>query len=250
MLTDVTPADAPWLFSASAEEVEEQRTGYGLAVFGSYAVVSRRNTPQLGLFKIGPDLGYRRVDSLTLPSTFTLRNGQTWTPCADPGEGPQAEGMVVDPLTGTLYVAQEDVALWRLSLLGGRFLGAPRQIERVREFGVPATFDPVEDECVVDWAADPGEGGRIAADVEGLTIFGDKLLVSSQGDDTFFTYTRFTNRPLAHFGIVGVQECDGAAAVTTPLPGFPHGLLVVHDGDALPDQERPATNVKFVGLGG
>jgi len=29
-------------------------------------------------------------------------------------------------------------------------------------------------------------------------------------------------------------------------PGYPNGLLVVHDGDALPDQERNSTNVKYV----
>ncbi|HCT77749.1 MAG TPA: hydrolase [Micromonosporaceae bacterium] len=254
VLTDVTSPDAQWLFSTTEEEVEEQTTGYGLAIHGSYAVVTRRHTPELGLFKIVPAGGgytYVKVDSLTLPSSFTLRNGSTWTPCLEPGEGPQAEGMTVDPLLGVLYVAQEDVALWRVQLLAGRFASQPRIVERVKEFGVPATFDEESEECVYDWAADPGEGGRIAADVEGLTIYrtgliGGTLLVSSQGDDTFYTYDRLTNRPLSHVEIVGVQECDGAAVVSVALPGFPNGLLVVHDGQAIPGSERPATNVKYV----
>ncbi|MFI9642834.1 phytase [Micromonospora sp. NPDC051925] len=114
-------------------------------------------------------------------------------------------------------------------------------------------------------AADPGFGGRIAQDVEGLTIlrtgrYAGTLIVSSQGDDTFYTYDRRTNRPTGRFAVVdgrvdGSQECDGAAVTATPLPGFPGGLLVVHDGRNTPakpdgdDGARPDTNVKFVDAG-
>lgn len=256
-LADVTSPDVPWLFNSSPEQIEEQATGYGLAIHGNFAVVTRRHTPELGIFRIvasSHGYTYLKVDSLVLPSSFTLRDGSAWTPCLEPGELPQAEGLVVDPILGTLYIAQEDVALWRVQLIGGRFVGAPRMVERVREFGVPATFDPETEECVYDWTADPGEGGRIAADVEGLTIFRTglvtgKLLVSAQGDNTFYTYDRLSNRPLSHFAIDGVQECDGAHVVNVALPGFPKGLLVVHDGQALPGSERAATNVKYVDAG-
>lgn len=47
----------------------------------------------------------------------------------------------------------------------------------------------------------------------------------------------------------GSQECDGAAVTSTPLPGFPGGLLVVHDGQQTPDFDRAATNVKFLDAG-
>jgi len=139
-------------------------------------------------------------------------------------------------------------------------------VEHTREYGIPAAFDPAEEECVVDYEADPGFGGRIAADVEGLTILrtgrlGGTLVVSSQGDDTFFTYDRLTNRPRGRFAVVdgprtdGSQECDGAAVLATPLPGFPGGLLVVHDGENTPavpgpdGEARPNTNFKFLDAG-
>ncbi|GHH83717.1 hypothetical protein GCM10017771_11010 [Streptomyces capitiformicae] len=40
-----------------------------------------------------------------------LPNGTSWTPCADPGDLPQVEGMVVDPVNKVLYAGQEDVGI-------------------------------------------------------------------------------------------------------------------------------------------
>ncbi len=37
--------------------------------------------------------------------------------------------------------------------------------------------------------------------------------------------------------------------VSTPLPGFPGGLLVVHDGQDTPDGGGTATNMKFLDAG-
>ncbi|MER5701097.1 phytase [Micromonospora sp. NPDC002296] len=273
LLTDVTAPDVPFAFSRDQSEVNEQRTAYGLGTHvdpagAAYAVVSRRSTSQVGTFRLVERAGrvsYRPVDRLTLPATFTLPDGTAWSPCTDPGDGPQVEGTVVDPDTGVVHLAQEKVGLWRTRLVGGRFAEAPRSVERVREYGVPAAFDPVADDCVTDHAADPGFGGRIAQDVEGLTIhrtgrFAGTLIVSSQGDDTFYTYDRRTGRPVGRFAVVdgavdGSQECDGAAVVATGLPGFPGGLLVVHDGRETPGTPgadgavRPATNFKFVDAG-
>ncbi|PZF95637.1 phytase [Micromonospora deserti] len=272
-LVDVTAPDVPYAFSRHQAEVNAQRTAYGLGTYtdpagGAYAVVSRRSTSEVGVFRLVERAGrvtYRPVDRLVLPSTFTLPDGGSWSPCTDPGDGPQVEGTVVDPATGVVYLAQEQVGLWRTRLVGGRFAGAPVSVERVREYGVPAAYDPEEEDCVTDHSADPGFGGRIAQDVEGLTIyrtgrFTGTLVVSSQGDDTFFTYDRRTGRPTGRFAVVdgrvdGAQECDGAAVVATPLPGFPGGLLVVHDGRNTPEspgedgEARPDTNVKFLDAG-
>jgi 3-phytase len=266
LLTDVTAPDVPFAFSADQTEVNEQRTAYGLGTYTDpagrvYAVVSRRSTPEVGLFRLVERAGrvsYRLVDRLTLPSAFTLPDGSGWSPCTDPGDGPQVEGTVVDPATGVVHLAQEKVGLWRTRLAGGRFVGTPTSVERVREFGVPAHYDAEEEDCVTDYAADPGFGGRIAQDVEGLTIYrtgrtSGTLVVSSQGDDTFYTYDRRTDRPTGRFAVVdgtvdGSQECDGAAVVSTPLPGFPGGLLVVHDGQNSPST-RTDTNFKFVDAG-
>ncbi|GAA0815342.1 phytase [Spirilliplanes yamanashiensis] len=261
-LADVTAAGVPFAFSADEAEVALQRTAYGLGLWRDgrrlYAVVSRRSTPEVGIFEIldrGRAVTYRKVDGLTLPATFRLPDGTAWAPCADPGDGPQVEGTVVDAARGVAYLAQEDVGLWRVPVARGRFAGRPASVERVREFGVPAAYDEATEECVVDHSRDPGFGGRIAADVEGLTIARNTLVVSSQGDDTFYTYDRRSNRPLGRFAVVagaradGSQECDGAAVTATPLPGFPGGLLVVHDGRETPDGDRPATNFEFVDAG-
>lgn len=272
-LSDVTAAHVPFAFSADQAQVNDQETVYGLTTYvdpdgTAYAVGTRRHTSDLGLFRLVARHGrvsYRRVDTLTFPSTFRLPDGGSWSPCEDPGEGPQLEGLVVDPAKRTLYAAQEDVGLWRLRLGHGRFAGVPRNVERTQEFGVPAVYDPAAEECAVT-GPDPGFGGRITADVEGLTIYATgrrsgTLLVSSQGDNTFYTYDRRTLAPLRHFAVVdgpaadGSSDCDGAATVATPLPGYPHGLLVVQDGDDTPvvldgeGEARTVTNFKFLDAG-
>jgi 3-phytase len=245
-LEDVTVADPPLLFSADQAEVEEQATGYGLATHGDLAVVSRRHTTRLGFFRLrasGGKVTYTRRETLDLPKSFRLPNGTTWQPCGDEGEDPQVEGMVIDTRANVLYASQEDVGLWRIDLRTKR----RSIVERVAEYGVPFSAD-----CTLDTEHDPGYGGRIHADVEGATIYEDYLLVSSQGDSRFFVYDRRTNRPLSSFAVVdgpaadGVQHSDGAAATSARLPGYPKGLLVLHDGENTPDGGRVSTGFKFV----
>lgn len=270
-LTDVTAANVPLAFARDQKQVNDQATAYGLAVFrgldgAPYAVATRRNTTDIGLFRLSIADGrvsYQRTDTFSFPSTFTLPGGKTWSPCEDPGKGPQLEGLVVDPTTRTLYAAQEDVALWRMQVVGPTLVKAPSIVERTTTFGAPATYDAAADECVTTGPAS-SQAGRIVADVEGLTIYptgllSGTLLVSSQGDDTYYTYDRLTNRPLSHFAVVdgkvdGTQDTDGAAADPTPLPGFPNGLLAVQDGQNTPDvvvdgEPRPNTNLKFLDAG-
>ncbi len=257
-LTDVTAGDVPLLFSKDDAEVETQATGYGLATYGRYAVVSRRHSTRLGIFRLEEQkntVTYRITDTIDLPKEFQLPNGVSWTPCLEPGEDPQIEGMVVDAEAGVLYAAQEDVALWKIRLDRDRFVGVPRVVEHVAEFGTPGTYDPETEECVP--GPDAGFGGRIRADVEGATIYptGKRdgyLVVSSQGDSKFYVYDRRTNRPVKSLQVVdgqrtdGVQHSDGAAATSVPLPGYPNGLLVLHDGENTPDGGRVSTNFKYV----
>lgn len=124
-LVDVTDeAAAPRVFSTGQDEVNDQRTAYGLAAYTdrrdgrAYAVTSRRHATDLALAELLPDargkVGYRTVRTTSLPASFTLPNGQNWSPCGEPGERPQVEGMVVDPDTGDLYAGQEDVGIWKL----------------------------------------------------------------------------------------------------------------------------------------
>ncbi|MFE6000653.1 phytase [Streptomyces sp. DSS69] len=272
-LTDVTDPAAPPVFSKNQAEINDQRTAYGLATWTdpssgkSFALVSRRERTGITLLELRPTkagkVTYRTVRTLNLPATFRLPNGTSWSPCGEPGELPQVEGMVVDPDNGTLYAGQENVGIWRLraDLTGGR----PRLIDKVREYGVPGVYDEGTEECTP--GDDPGYGGsKLSADVEGLTLIteshgGGYLLASSQGDNTFAAYDRRAKGENAYEGgfrvapansrLDGSEECDGAAALNVPLGSrYPNGLLVVQDGhDAPGEEDRPATNFKFVDLG-
>lgn len=276
-LTDVTDPAAPRVFSAGQDEVNEQTTAYGLATWTdrrsgrSYALASRRNRTSIALLELLPTrsgtVTYRKLRSLDLPSAFRLPDGTAWTPCGEPGELPQVEGMVVDPADGTLYAGQEDVGIWRMP---ADLRGKPVLVDKVREYGVPGTYDEESEECAP--GEDPGFGGtRISADVEGLTLLpgrnGDRyLLASSQGDDTFAAYVRRTGRTdravpvpvyaggfrvtAASATLDGSEVCDGAAVLAEPLGSrYPGGLLVVQDGIATPAQDgREATGFKFVDL--
>ncbi|MGW6504977.1 phytase [Nonomuraea angiospora] len=268
-LTDITDPAAPFIFNQTQTEVNDAETVYGLATWkrdsGTYVLVSRRHTTRLALLKLtdAPDgkIGYTTLRTIDLPSSFTLPNGQTWSPCDEPGVGPQIEGMVVDAQTGTLYAAQEDVGIWRIP---SDLTGSPKLVDRVREYGVPATYDPATEECTP--GADPGYGGdHLTADAEGLTIYYSKngkgyLIASSQGSDTFAVYDRRgENTYLGSFqvgekdGIDGVQGSDGTMVINVPLGRrFPKGLFVTHDGTNTPEvtdpqgEVRENTNFKYV----
>jgi 3-phytase len=249
VVRDVTDPGARPVFSASEEEVDDQHTAYGLAagVVGRTPVVvtNRRNETRVALLHVvaGPDrsVGTAVVASIDLPASFRLPDGTEWTPCGEPGERPQLEGMVVDSEHGVLYAAQEDVGIWRIPLRAAGF-GTPVLIDKVRSFGVPQSYDPETEECSVS-GADPGFGGkRLTADAEGLTVGDDYLIASSQGDSRFVAYERTgRNRYVGEF-VVGsgrgndsVEHSDGAHLVTADLGrDYPEGLLVLHDGERTP----------------
>ena len=284
-LTDVTAAQVPFVFSKNQSEVNQQTTAYGLAVtsvgkgLASFAFVSQRSRTKVASLVLIPRpdgrVSYQRYDMTTLPNSFPLPGGGTWTACQDDdNQESQVEGMVVDHQEHVLYFAQEQIGLWRMPLfrLGAR----PQLFEKVREFGVPyqRDFDEAEEEyaCTVLWAQDPGLGGKnLSADAEGLTIYygaqsgqsdDGYLIASSQGDSTFSVFERTgSNRLLGRFTVAtglasdGTQHCDGAAVVNAPLGAkFPQGLLVLHDGENTPavvDAEgggatRGNTNFKYV----
>ena len=241
-LTDVSAADLPFVFAKDLAEAGEQATAYGLTTWTdpkrhrTYVYVTQRHSlpvAQLELVAAGGRVTYRRVASVTLPGTFRLPDGTSWTPCQDPGEQPQSEAMVVDDAARALYIAQEDVGIWRVPVPFGRT--APTLVDRVRGFGVPAAYDEATEECAPS-GADPGFGGtHLTADVEGLEIVprrqGERvLLASSQGDNTFAVYGRGGTRYLGGFRVAdgaidGSSDCDGLAVTPLPLgPAWPGGL--------------------------
>jgi myo-inositol-hexaphosphate 3-phosphohydrolase len=131
--------------------------------------------------------------------------------------GTESEGCVADDATGSFFVSEEDVAVWR-------------------------------------YGADPGDGTArtkvaavgpsLPADAEGLTIAGDYLMVSAQNvahPSQNFIDVFFRTAPYAYLKSVRIvagpdsDDCDrtdGIAAYAGGLgTAFPHGLLVCQDGD-------------------
>lgn len=139
----------------------------------------------------------------------------------------QSEGCVVDERTSTLYVAEEDVGIWR--------------------FGARKT-DPVDPIPVAK-----ADGQRLVMDVEGVAIAregarGGYLIASSQGDSAYtvwrlpdYSYAgRF--RIVANGAIGGTSETDGIEVTTANFPGYAGGLFIAQDGDNAP----AAQNFKLV----
>ncbi len=257
LLRDVTDPNAPRVFPQS--DVDEQRTAYGLAAGRDprtgvrWVAVTRRHETRVALLKLAdrPDgtVGTVPLATVDLPLSFRLPDGTTWSPCEEPGEGPQLEGSVFDGRV--LYTAQEDVGIWRIPLTPAGF-GRPELVDRVRSYGVPQRWDAETEECVPD-GADPGFGGRwLAADAEGLAMADGTLFASSQGDSRFVVYGHRTRdlRIVAGRGTDSVEHSDGSAITTASLGRrFPHGLLVVHDGERRPSAgDLPTTGFAFVRL--
>ncbi|MGH7025806.1 phytase [Brevundimonas sp.] len=146
----------------------------------------------------------------------------------------QVEGCVADDATGQLYVAEEDVGLWRLSAEpdGG---SAMTLIARIAEN--PALKDDMEGVGLYDLG-----GGR------------GYLVASSQGNDSYAVFRREGDQAyLGSFivvadgarGIDGVSETDGLDVSSRNLgPGFEHGALIAQDGrNVLPGENQ---NFKYV----
>jgi 3-phytase len=260
-LEEVTDPGAGWIFSESQAEINDEHTAYGLTTFqnstGAYALVSRNSETEVALLKLvakGDTVGWEKVRTLTLPAEFTMPDGSTWTTCDDPGQYAQVEGMVVDKATGTAYLGQELVGIWKIS---ADLTGEPELVDTAVEFGLPGTYNAETDEC--EYGTNPGFGGDVLrTDIEGLTIYSTGggrgyLLASSQGDDTFAVYSLSgDNAYLGSFAIGegdvdSTQHSDGADVVNVSLPGFDGGLLVVQDGDNTPEgSDESSTNFKYL----
>jgi 3-phytase len=153
--------------------------------------------------------------------------------------GSQTEGCVVNDETGDLYVGEEDVGIWRMSLR-----------------------DPaIQPEKVV--AID---GRKLVADVEGLTIMRDGgrsfLIASSQGDSAYAVWElKDGYQWIGRFKVAGgaidpATETDGLDAWSGPIAGYPEGAIAMHDtcdGDgpndppaAVCESEKQQQNYKLV----
>jgi 3-phytase len=142
--------------------------------------------------------------------------------------GTQSEGCAVDDRTHRLYVAEEDVALWRFD---ANATGATTPVKIA--------------------AAD---GKQIVADAEGVAIAqvgatGGYVLVSSQGDNAYAVYRLEDESYVGRFRVVdgaigGSEETDGIELMLGDFgPAYPGGLFIAQDGH----NGAKAQNFKLVG---
>ncbi|MBU6164677.1 MAG: phytase [Alphaproteobacteria bacterium] len=134
----------------------------------------------------------------------------------------QSEGCVVDPRTARLYVAEEDVGIWRWD---ARASGSATPI-KLAGVDKARLFDDVEGLAIA--TSGPGNGGWLVA--------------SSQGDNAYALFALADDRFAGRFRIAdgalgGTQETDGIAVMTGDFgPRFPAGLMVAQDGENVPTQ--------------
>lgn len=168
------------------------------ALFG-FVVMKDGRIDQVAIDLAGPAPAVRTVRSMKL--------------------GTQAEGCAVDDRTGLLYVAEEDVGLWRFAA----------------DASASTTATPV---ARVD-------GRTLVADAEGVAIAprdrsGGYLVVSSQGDNAYTLYrlpgVTYAGRfRLADGAVDGTSETDGIDLALGDFgPAYRQGLFVAQDGDNAP----------------
>lgn len=146
----------------------------------------------------------------------------------------QTEGCVADDASGTLYVNEEDVALWRMSAEpdGG---DAKTEVQKITDN--PAVKDDLEGLGIYDLGNGHGY-----------------IVVSSQGNDTYAVYRREGKQEyLGSFAVVadplrgidGISETDGLEVSSRNLgPGFEHGAMIAQDGrNVMPVENQ---NYKYV----
>lgn len=139
----------------------------------------------------------------------------------------QSEGCVVDDRTGMLYVAEEDVGIWRVDL---------------RAENLAATA-----------FAKVGPAQGLVDDVEGLALAaqgdsGGWLVASSQGDNAYVLLDLMTAEPTKRFRIGAgrhgaTSDTDGIELALGDFgPVYPAGVFVAQDGNNAP----AAQNFKLV----
>ena len=146
----------------------------------------------------------------------------------------QPESCVADDDNGTLYLGEEDEAIWR--------------------------FAAEPDAATTGEVLVKADGKALVADIEGLALIKHQgrtmVLVSSQGNDSYLIYdTKAPYQQLLHFrvttnpelGIDGSSETDGLDLTQGSLGvGFSQGALVVQDGrNRMPETGQ---NLKLIPL--
>ena len=146
----------------------------------------------------------------------------------------QTEGCVADDESGSLFIGEEDVGIWK-------YQAAP---------------DAGDDATLIDGV---GENGNLTADVEGLAIYRGSngagyLVASNQGADSYALYELDGDHQFIGIfhvvanealGIDGISETDGLEVTGAYLgSAYPDGIFVAQDGRNISPDDRQ--NFKLV----
>jgi len=195
---------------------------YGLCMY-------RDRKGGMSVFVSDPD-GLVRQYSLTAATAGKVRA----TAVRDLKFDTQTEGCVADDETGALYVAEEDVALWKL--------GADAKAGQARKA-----------------IARVADNAALKDDLEGVGLYAQPkgkgyLVVSSQGNNTYAVFRRegdnayvgsFAVTANVDNGIDGISETDGLDVTSASLgAGLEAGAFVAQDGRNISPPEHQ--NFKLV----
>jgi len=254
---DVTAASVPLLFGTT--KPVKSKTAYGVAVWRNPAGVAevfatQENTTNLGKWVLtdagGGKVSYQAAGSYSFPNTFTLPNNTQWTPCFNPAHPDwqaHAEGMVVDPATGTLWADQELVGLWKLTTN----LTSPQLVHKLKRFG--QTYTVSNGKCVINNNSTSYGDSYLPGDLEGIGLFtsgaNGYLVMSNQNVSSFTVFNRDggtfrgTFKVGANGAIDAVDKTDGVAITNANMGGaFASGMLITQDGKDTPEG---GTDFKF-----
>ncbi|KFN08716.1 3-phytase [Bacillus pseudomycoides] len=146
----------------------------------------------------------------------------------------QSEGIVADDEYGTIYIGEEDVAIWKFNAEPD---GGNQPIAKV----------------------DGADGNHLTADIEGLTIYYGKngtgyLIASSQGNNSYAVYDRKGNNEyIGNFAIVdgknadGTSDTDGIDVMSFGLgEKYPNGIFLAQDGENMDHGKIVNQNFKMI----
>jgi len=138
----------------------------------------------------------------------------------------QTEGCVVDDMTQTLYIGEEDFGIWKFDLKRG-----------LRDNGV--VFASIE------------ENDALEADIEGLALYNEYLLASSQGNNSYAVFDKKSTKYLGSFMITdgefdGVNETDGIEATSASLGEYTQGVFIAQDGSTAKTQNFKILDFKDI----
>ncbi|WP_010135304.1 phytase [Ochrovirga pacifica] len=143
--------------------------------------------------------------------------------------GSITEGMVADDETGAIYIAEENVALWKYN---ANDLNQKRTL-------IAKTNDT-----------------NLKDDFEGVTLYKKEkgqgyLILSSQGNNSYAVFDRASHKYLKSFTLVdgrvdGTNDTDGIDATSVSFSNFKKGFFIAQDGENKDDETVKNQNFKLV----